>query len=68
MKEIRITVPGGEWRVAFAFDPNRAAIVLVAGNKAGVSARQFYRRLVHDADQRYAEHLESLARNPKRKS
>ena len=67
MKEIRITVPGGEWRVAFAFDPRRAAIVLVAGNKAGVSKRLFYKRLIHDADHRYAEHLKSLASNPRRK-
>jgi hypothetical protein len=31
MKELRFTLPDGEWRVAFAFDPRRAAILLVAG-------------------------------------
>ena len=66
MNEIRITVPGGEWRVAFAFDPTRAAIVLVAGNKAGVSERLFYKRLIDNADHRYAEHLKSAERDPKR--
>ena len=60
MKELRITVPDGEWRVAFAFDPQRAAILLVSGNKAGVSQHMFYRRLIHDADRRYREHLQNL--------
>jgi hypothetical protein len=66
MKEMRITVPGGEWRVAFAFDPRRAAILLVAANKAGVSQSLFYKRLRHDADRRYGEHLRSLENRPGR--
>ena len=33
-------------RVAFAFDPERAAILLVAGNKAGVSQKRFYNQLI----------------------
>ena len=35
MKELRFNADGGVWRVAFAFDPEREAILLVAGNKAG---------------------------------
>jgi hypothetical protein len=35
MKELRFKVAHGVWRVAFAFDPERQAILLVAGNKAG---------------------------------
>ncbi len=31
MKELRSTAVGGEWRVAFAFDTKRKAILLVAG-------------------------------------
>ena len=31
MKELRFNADGGEWRVAFAFDVKRAAILLVAG-------------------------------------
>jgi len=60
MKELRITVPDGEWRVAFAFDPNRSAILLVAGSKSGKSQKLFYRQLIREADKRYAEWLESL--------
>jgi hypothetical protein len=37
MKELRFRADGGVWRVAFAFDPRRNAILLVAGDKSGVS-------------------------------
>src|SRR5215831_3806343 len=50
----------GVWRVAYAFDPTRRAILLVAGDKAGVSQRQFYRSLIRKADERFAEHLQEL--------
>ena len=39
MKELRFDAADGVWRVAFAFDPNRKAILLVAGDKSGVSAK-----------------------------
>src|SRR5580693_194607 len=35
MKELRFDAGGGVWRVAFAFDPARKAILLVAGDKSG---------------------------------
>jgi len=60
MKELRVTLPDGEWRVAFAFDPGRTAVLLVAANKAGVSQALFYRRLIVAADRRYGEHLAGL--------
>ena len=50
----------GVWRLAFAFDPERAAILLVAGDKAGVKERRFYKALIHRADARYRQHLEKL--------
>jgi hypothetical protein len=60
MKELRITVPGGEWRIAFAFDPRRNAILLTGGSKSGVNEKKFYKSLIHVADRRYAEHLAQL--------
>ena len=60
MKELRFRASGGVWRVAFAFDPKRAAILLVAGDKSGVGQRSFYKRLIDRADQRYREHLGGL--------
>ncbi len=41
MKELRFDAADGVWRVAFAFDPNRKAILLVAGDKSGVSENGF---------------------------
>ncbi len=62
MKELRFKASGGVWRVAFAFDPMRQAILLVAGDKSGGSQAMFYRQLIEKADQRYAQHLEGLGR------
>lgn len=53
MKELRFEAAGGVWRVAFAFDPSRQAVVLVAGSKTGKSERRFYRRLIRKADDRF---------------
>ena len=52
-----VAVADGEWRVAFAFDPARNAIVLVAGDKSGGSAKRFYRALIRKADERFDQHL-----------
>lgn len=60
MKELRFTADGGVWRVAFAFDPDRDAILLVAGDKSGGSEKTFYRRLIEKADKRFKEHLDSI--------
>ncbi len=57
MKELRFTAAGGVWRVAFAFDPVRRAVLLVAGNKAGTSEKRFYRILIAKADARFDGHL-----------
>jgi hypothetical protein len=41
MKEFRFKAADGVWRVAFAFDLNRGAILLVAGDKSGVAKNGF---------------------------
>ena len=61
MKEMRLSAAGGEWRVAFAFDPKRRAMLLVAGDKSGGSERRFYRGLIRKADERFDRHLARLA-------
>jgi len=60
MKELRFQIDGGVWRVAFAFDPARQAVLLVAGDKAGVKSDRFYRELLRKADARYRDHLTRL--------
>jgi hypothetical protein len=62
MKELRFSADGGEWRVAFAFDPRRRAILLVAGDKSGGSEARFYRELTRQADRRLNAHLARLKR------
>ncbi len=60
MKELRFAWNGQVWRVAFAFDPQRQAILLVGGDKCGADQRRFYKRLLTVADERYDDHLGSL--------
>lgn len=60
MKELRFRADGGVWRVAFAFDPARDAILLVGGDKSGVSSGRFYKGLIKRADARFDQHLEAL--------
>src|SRR5215831_2704631 len=60
MKELRFMCADGVWRVAFAFDPKREAILLVAGDKSGISEKKFYKRLIAKADERFDAHLVSL--------
>lgn len=57
MKELRFSWLGQVWRVAFAFDPRRQAILLVGGDKGGMNQRRFYQRLIRLADERYEGHL-----------
>jgi hypothetical protein len=62
MKELRFDADGGVWRVAFAFDPERKAVLLVAGDKSGGNEKKFYKRLIAVADRRFDAHLEQLKR------
>ena len=67
MKELRFEAADGEWRAAFAFDPQRKAILLVAGDKSGRSQKRFYKRLIATADQRFSAHVQRLKAAKKRK-
>lgn len=58
MKELRIQFQGEPWRILFAFDPKRQAILLVGGNKTG--KKRWYKENVPIADQRYTQYLEIL--------
>jgi hypothetical protein len=56
MKELRAPVGKQVWRIAYAFDPGRRAILLCAGNKEGGNQKDFYARLIAEADQRFAKY------------
>jgi hypothetical protein len=58
MKELRIQIAGDPWRVLFAFDPARSAIMLIGGNKAG--DKRWYKTHIPIADARFRDHLKTL--------
>lgn len=61
MKELRPTVNKVEWRVAFAFDPNRQGILLAAAAKGGRKDRLIYTRLIELADARFDAYLDAAS-------
>ncbi|WP_033325398.1 type II toxin-antitoxin system RelE/ParE family toxin [Streptomyces yerevanensis] len=66
LKELRPGSCGStEIRILFAFDPERSAVLLVAGDKAGQWA-EWYRRTIPLAEERYTEWLDHLARRRKK--
>lgn len=62
MKELRADTKDLVMRIAFAFDPDRNAILLVAGDKGGVSQARFYKQLIARADALFDAHLADLRR------
>lgn len=64
MKELRVQYRGEPWRILFAFDPRRSAILLLGGNKTG-NAR-WYKENIPIADQRFTEHLKKLQKDKER--
>jgi hypothetical protein len=67
MKELRFDAGGGVWRVAFAFDPRRNAVLLAAGDKSGGSGKRFYKRLIATADKRFDAHLAAIGAERKKR-
>ena len=67
MKELRADTKDRVLRIAFAFDPDRSAILLLGGNKSGVSQKRFYKQLIARADALYDEHLKKIAARKKGK-
>jgi len=56
MKELRAPVGKQVWRIAYAFDPDRRAILLCAGNKEGGNSKKFYAELIATADERFGKY------------
>jgi hypothetical protein len=60
MKELIVQHAGRPYRILFAFDPRRCAILLIGGDKTG--NQRWYEENVPIADGLYDEHLETLRR------
>ncbi len=65
MRELRIQHHGNPYRVLYAFDPLRAAILLIGGSKTG--NERWYDEHVPIADRLYDEHVEQIERERKAK-
>jgi len=59
MRELRIQHAGRPYRVLYAFDPRRVAILLIGGDKTGDD--DWYERFVPIADRLYDEHLDEIS-------
>lgn len=60
MRELRPQHQGRPYRILYAFDPRRTAVLLIGGDKTG--DRRWYEEYVPIADRLYQEHLETLNR------
>ena len=58
MKELRVQSKGRPFRIFFAFDPLRRAVLLIGGNKTG--DKRFYVRMIPIADVLYDDYLQDL--------
>jgi hypothetical protein len=57
---LRIQSHGHAIRVFYAFDPQRDAIVLIGGDKTGVSDDRFYREYIPRAERIFREYLAEI--------
>lgn len=58
MRELRVQHAGKPYRILYAFDPRRVAILLIGGNKTGND--RWYKRYLPIADKLYEQHVEML--------
>ena len=58
MRELRVQSAGRPLRIFYAFDPRRAAILLIGGDKTG--GNRFYKRMIPIADRLYDVHIDEL--------
>ena len=58
MRELRIQHGGDPYRVLYAFDPRRMAVLLIGGNKGGND--NWYEEYIPIADKLYDEHLKEI--------
>ena len=58
LKELRVPVGGSPYRILYAFDPIRRAVMLCGGDKTG--DKRFYRRMIPIAEAAFTEHIKSI--------
>ncbi len=61
MRELRIQIDGAPYRIFYAFDPRRTALLLIGGRKTGGS--EWYDRMLRVADGLFEEHLREVIKS-----
>lgn len=62
MRELRVQHRGRPYRIFYAFDPLRVAILLIGADKTGND--KFYEKFIPVADKLYDEHLKEISKSP----
>ncbi len=62
LKELRVQHRGEPYRILFAFDPRREALLLIGGNKA--SDKRWYKRMIPLAEEIFERYLATLEDEP----
>ena len=60
MRELRVQHKGEPYRILYAFDPRRTAILLIGGNKGGND--RWYDEYIPRADKLFEDHLATLVK------
>lgn len=59
LKELIIQHAGNPYRVFYAFDPKRRAVLLCGGRKGGKKGKRFYDRMIPLAENEFLNHLDN---------
>jgi hypothetical protein len=57
LKELRTQTTDHVFRVAFLFDDERKAVLLIGGDKKGKNEKRFYKNLIKQAEKIYQNYL-----------
>jgi hypothetical protein len=57
LKELRAQTENHVFRVAFLFDEERKAVILIGGDNKGKDEKRFYRKLIKQAEEIYEVYL-----------
>jgi hypothetical protein len=68
LKELRPKTEAHVFRVAYIFDLERKALLLIGGDKKGKNQKKFYKDLIRQAEQIYAVYLEKKAKEKEKQN
>lgn len=65
LRELRVQYQGRPYRILYAFDPRRVALLLIGGDKTGKA--RWYEQMVPVAERLYEAHLREIGQNKRRR-